>query len=329
MKTLELRQLKYFVGIVDAGSMMQASTRLYIAQPALSVQLAKLEAECGVQLLVRGPRGVTPTDAGSALYRHAVIMLKLAAETRDVVRRSREHMSGRVRLGMPADLSRLLAAALVKAVGQKAPGVVIQVHEHYVVEQVQQLQNDEVDVSLLVDLDPASAAVRQQPLFGERMVYLRSRAAAGAPLPAVLKLADAAAQPLVAMASPGYRAIVENALAGTGRPVQIVSEVTAGRTMIDLIADGFGAGIAPPSFMRGHRRAAEVEFCELDPAPQRQVRLGCSQLYPLSRPARLVCSVIAELLAEQVGAGLWHGTALEWTGAMDDAAATPDVAAGA
>ena len=68
---MNLRRLKYFVKIVDIGSLTQAAEVLYIAQPALSQQLATLEGEVRQQLLVRTKRGVTPTEAGKVLYRHA------------------------------------------------------------------------------------------------------------------------------------------------------------------------------------------------------------------------------------------------------------------
>src|SRR6266702_1034469 len=73
---VNLRRLKYFVKIVDIGSLTQAAEVLYIAQPALSQQLATLEGEVRQQLLVRTKRGVTPTEAGKVLYRHAQLILR-------------------------------------------------------------------------------------------------------------------------------------------------------------------------------------------------------------------------------------------------------------
>ena len=73
---MNLRRLKYFVKIVDIGSLTQAADVLHIAQPALSQQLATLEGEVRQQLLVRTKRGVTPTEAGKVLYRHAQLILR-------------------------------------------------------------------------------------------------------------------------------------------------------------------------------------------------------------------------------------------------------------
>lgn len=72
---MELRQLRYFVKIVELGSMSRAASVLYIAQPALSQQVTGLERDLG-QLLIRNARGVAPTAAGRTLYQRAVRILR-------------------------------------------------------------------------------------------------------------------------------------------------------------------------------------------------------------------------------------------------------------
>jgi LysR family nitrogen assimilation transcriptional regulator len=61
---MELKQIRYFITIVDYGSLTKAANQLQIAQPALSLQLSHLEAECRAQLLIRTPKGVEPTEIG-------------------------------------------------------------------------------------------------------------------------------------------------------------------------------------------------------------------------------------------------------------------------
>jgi LysR family nitrogen assimilation transcriptional regulator len=79
---MNLRRLKYFIKIVDVGSLTQAADILHIAQPALSQQLATLEGEVDQQLLIRTKRGVTPTNAGKILYTHAQAILRHASRRR-------------------------------------------------------------------------------------------------------------------------------------------------------------------------------------------------------------------------------------------------------
>ena len=73
---MDLRQLRYFVGIVQAGSLSRAADQLHIAQSAISHHLASLEFELDRQLVTRGPKGILLTEAGSVLYRHAEAILR-------------------------------------------------------------------------------------------------------------------------------------------------------------------------------------------------------------------------------------------------------------
>jgi LysR family nitrogen assimilation transcriptional regulator len=79
---MELRQLRYFVSIVDHGSLSRAALVLHVAQPALTQQLRQLEEELGAQLLHRSAHGVTSTDAGKVFYEHAQAILKQVADAR-------------------------------------------------------------------------------------------------------------------------------------------------------------------------------------------------------------------------------------------------------
>ncbi|MBX3631908.1 MAG: LysR family transcriptional regulator, partial [Simplicispira sp.] len=75
---MDLRQLGYFVRVVELGSLTRAATVLRIAQPALGIQIKKLEVEFGAPLLVRHSRGVEPTDVGALLFEQAKALLTSA-----------------------------------------------------------------------------------------------------------------------------------------------------------------------------------------------------------------------------------------------------------
>src|SRR5664279_1254648 len=80
IKTVDLRHLRYFVNVVDMGSLSKAAGTLSISQPSLSQQIAGMEYELGVPLLLRSATGVRPTDAGAKLYRHARVVLRQMQE---------------------------------------------------------------------------------------------------------------------------------------------------------------------------------------------------------------------------------------------------------
>ena len=123
---MNLRRLKYFVKIVDIGSLTQAAEVLYIAQPALSQQLATLEGEVRQQLLVRTKRGVTPTEAGKVLYRHAQIILRQCEQARVDMDAAGCGLSGQVSVGLaPGTAASALALPLLRAVRARHPGVLL------------------------------------------------------------------------------------------------------------------------------------------------------------------------------------------------------------
>ena len=129
---MNLRRLKYFVKIVDIGSLTQAADVLHIAQPALSQQIATLEGEFRQQLLVRTKRGVTPTEAGQVLYRHAQIILRQFELAQSDVYHSGRSLSGQVSVGLaPGTAASALALPLLKAVRARHPSILLYLNENF------------------------------------------------------------------------------------------------------------------------------------------------------------------------------------------------------
>src|SRR3954454_16527524 len=97
---MELRQLEYFVAVVEEGSFTRAASRVLVAQSGVSAQVRRLERELGVELLDRGPRAVTPTAAGQAVLTYARSALAAVNGVREAVDELRGLTRGHVRVGM-------------------------------------------------------------------------------------------------------------------------------------------------------------------------------------------------------------------------------------
>jgi DNA-binding transcriptional LysR family regulator len=113
---LDLRQLHYFVVVVEEGQMTRAAARLHIAQPALSQAIAKLEGELGVRLFERHSRGVTPTEPGQAFFERAARALIAVEEAEDALDPWLQ-AAPRLVLGFPeaaGDLARVLIRRLLR-----------------------------------------------------------------------------------------------------------------------------------------------------------------------------------------------------------------------
>ncbi len=106
---MDFRNLRYFVEIVERGSMKRAAESLYVAQPALSQQVKKLEEELGVKLLARSVRGVVPTEAGRELLTRARLILDQVHDARQVIQAGSRDPQGSVVLGLPSSVSAALS----------------------------------------------------------------------------------------------------------------------------------------------------------------------------------------------------------------------------
>src|SRR5687768_5941706 len=98
---MEARRLHYFLAMVECGSINRAAAQLRLAQPALSQQLAVLESEMQAQLLTRSAKGVSPTQAGLALYRHARVLLRHLEQTQAEVQQLAGASGVPVSVGFP------------------------------------------------------------------------------------------------------------------------------------------------------------------------------------------------------------------------------------
>ena len=97
---MNLEVYRNYVAIIDAGTISAASRELHIAQPALSNQLKALEAAYGTQLVERGPRHITPNNAGKILYEKARRMCQLEDAAQKEINASILGTKGTLHLGI-------------------------------------------------------------------------------------------------------------------------------------------------------------------------------------------------------------------------------------
>jgi LysR family nitrogen assimilation transcriptional regulator len=126
--SFDLRRLRYFIKVAELGSVTRAAEALHVAQPALSQQMRLLESELGVQLLARGPRGVSLTEAGQRMLREA---RNLSDGMRGVVERVKGEIEpeGQVVIGVGQSIGAVLMVPLLERVAARLPLVRVQVRE--------------------------------------------------------------------------------------------------------------------------------------------------------------------------------------------------------
>src|ERR1700734_1225928 len=167
---MDLRQLRYFVGIVQAGSLARAADRLHVAQSALSHHLGSLEAELKRPLLTRGPKGIVLTEAGSVLYRHAEAILRQFESAKRDAMSVLNAPSGSVSIGLPAAKAAILSYPVLARMRSAYPQVLLHVTDGNSSLLRERLVNGRLDIAVLFT-DQAEHALAVEPLLHEELFY--------------------------------------------------------------------------------------------------------------------------------------------------------------
>lgn len=307
---LDLRQLRYFVAIVDAGSVSRAAQVLHIAQPALSQQLAQLEEATGTRLLQRSVRGVVPTQAGSAVYRHAQTLLKLAAETAEVARSASAGAAGRVRIGMPSSIAMILAAPLLSTCRKRHPGIMVELYESPSTYLAAQLFDERVDLSVLVDRVP-SASLAVAPLVAESIYFVHSRKADPfGKLEAVPMKRLGAIPMILTTRATTLRQLLDESFAQAGVSPCVIAEASSIQTLLTVVAQGGIGTLVPFSALSFHPATRSLARHVVRPEIQRVASLAWSKTAPMTEPTQCLRDAVLEVTRDLVTGGAWQGATL-------------------
>jgi LysR family transcriptional regulator, nitrogen assimilation regulatory protein len=302
---MELRQLRYFVQIADAGSVRGAASRLHIAQSALSRHVAALEDELGVALLERHARGVTPTHAGARLRDRAVSMLSQIEDIRAEIMAEGDAPAGTASIGASAGTSRLLYGRLAEHFTTAYPRIRLTLVEGAPYVLLEGLDTGRVDLAVMVDPEPR-ASLAFEPLATEQ-VYLvgtrDDRRLSGG----TATVSDLAALPLILLARPaGSRMSIERAGAATGIALNVAHEVDSQDVVKDLIGRGLGFGLLPYSTIDrdvSHKNFAAMPVARLTLTRTLVSRANHAATPAVATLARVIREEFAKLATERAFAG--------------------------
>lgn len=250
---MEFRRLLYLATVVDEGSMTRAAEMLHVSQPGISVQLRALERDVGAELLVRSPRGVTPTAAGEAVLLHARAALASVEAIRGVGDDLAGLRRGRLRVGTVNSGSHGLFGVLADF-HERHPGVELSLTELGSEELLLRIREHRLDVALVALTGAIGADVESRRFRESWLVAVRKDddPCAGAGVEAVpsetIPVADLVARPLVTLPpGTGVRAALDALLAGAGVEASISCEVASPRAALRLAELGFGTAVVPAS----------------------------------------------------------------------------------
>lgn len=288
---MELRQLQYLVSVIDAGSFSGGAVALNLAQPSLSRQIALLESELGQRLLVRTGRGVTPTEAGQTLLAHARTMLDIARRAREELRDMDESPGGRVVVGLPPRVALGMSTSLIQRFREKFPRATITVLEGLSVSLRESLVAGRLDMALLFD-PVSSPQLSFEPLIREKLMLV---APASSRLPERAGLSTLVNYPMVLPSAPNaIRHLLDKVLAPRGIRLNVLAEVGAVRTALELVAKGVGCTILPESAL-GAKADEALKRAAIGPPTIWNALVLAT---PLARPATRLTRGTAQLLRE-------------------------------
>ena len=240
---MQLRHLRYFVKVVEAGSISRAAAMIHVAQPALSQQIAELEERLGVDVLQRHARGVRPTPAGEVLYREAVAILRQMERLPGIVRSSGGEPEGTVEVGMSSTLAANLGGDFIQACREHLPKVIVRFRVSDSETLKSNLGAQTIDLALVFEAQlPASYSRR--PLFRQRLYYLDATRTDGKA--ATISVARLAKLPLVLPgASNLVRQVLDPKFREMKEPPNIVSEGDQFATIMSIVRQGLGGTVLP------------------------------------------------------------------------------------
>ncbi len=305
---MELRQLRYFVRVVELGSMGRAAADLGVVVSALSQQISRLETELATRLLQRSAAGVRPTDAGLAFLRQAQLALRHADDAARAARSAR--LAGHVSVGLAPSTASVLAQPFIAAMRERYPDIRLRLVEAMSGDLAAMLNARQIDLAVLFD-GTVARRWSQLTLLDERLFLVASPTLPGVPTGRSVRLAELAVLPLVLpSAVHGLRAVLEAAFAQAGLPPRVALEVDGLAVLLDAVRAGHGATLQPGAALA--RLAGEPLAIRRvsDRGARRRNWLASVSDDELS-PAGLAARVtLADVAATLVREGRWLGATL-------------------
>lgn len=291
---MDLKQLEYFVQVVEAGGFSRAAALLEMAQPSLSRQVAALEEELQQRLLTRTGRGVKPTDAGYALLLHARTLLDTAQRAKDELRDLQASPTGRIAIGLPPRISMVHSFELINCFRDRMPRAVLSITEGLSVHLREWLLAGRLDIALLFDPPPTPSLCNEVLLHEE----LQLVGPISAPkLSTRVSLQALARYPLLLPSSPSsLRSVIDTALRPRGIMPNVVAEVGTVSTVMKLVAQGMGYSILPETVVNNLGASYQFQRARIGPPSLRNtLTLAFPKSGPSSRLLRETLNLLREM----------------------------------
>jgi len=288
---MEFRQIQYFITLYEDGSVTRAARRLHIVQSALSMQMAKLEAEVGQRLFMRTPQGMQPTPEGRRLYRLFLPVVTGYQRAREQVIEATGELNGEVRFGMIATIAQ---GVLVDSILEFSPA-----HPKVELSMTDGFSGDLIDAVAVGKLDAAVVNKPRRPLtlktetIAEEDLLLVT-GPAHAEVPASLGFSELAGFKLVfPTRQHGLRAIIESFAQAEDVDLRPSVQIDSISAIVKLVRESDFGTLLPHVAVRGHLERGELKGHRFtSPRLRRQIVAVTDPRRPLNPAAAAFLSVL-------------------------------------
>lgn len=304
----DLRQLRYFMTIADAGSFSKAALELGVAQSALSHHIGQMEGRLGVELFARGPKGVTLTESGRRFLDHTrSILAAVEAATNDVRDNAREP-GGVVRLGITLTVAPSLIGPLMTRLDQVAPRITLRVEERLSPQLLHALSNSEIDIAVCFNAGD-DRRVRSIALF-EEDICLVGKADLIGDGETPVRLEEALSYPLLL---PGrdhiMRGLIDRVALFRNHPIDVRHVCLSLNSLYAGLEHGIGATLVSKFSALSLWRQGKV-VCRriVDPGVTRRLFIAASAERPITTAQNVVMEQAMAYIREKVACTDWPDT---------------------
>ena len=309
---MEIRQLKYFIAVVDACSITRAAHQLHVVQSAISHQIANLEAELGAGLLLRSKAGVAPTEAGLLLYRHAQAALRNLETARQTINTASKDVRGVVVIGIPNGAAPMLALPLLHAARMQLPNVELNIFEGLSTLLAERLAAGKLDMAVL--FDTTVRGFDGVPLFTEKLQFMSSNAAAVKAYAgrSEISLREVVQWPLLLAPSPNLiRDLLERECVRADLKLQVVANLNGVHTIREAVKSGLGSTVTVAANANFSARQKKVLMLQItDPEIERPAGLFQPGNSSLTQAGLSVKILLIQTVEQLISGNKWPKASL-------------------
>jgi LysR family nitrogen assimilation transcriptional regulator len=305
---INLRKIRYFLNVVDHGSLSRAAAELGISQPTLSQQLAALESHLEQKLLLRTATGVTVTEAGRIFYRHARSLAAQIEHAEAEVSAVGDTGAGQVALGLATcGAASTLALPVLRRMQAEHPAIRLRLNDNFVGTLSEFIMTGRIDLALAYTAPPMAGVNCREQFIEELSLIARPDARLPAGPGDMVPLSALRELPTIFPSSIHFlRGVIDRACARAGFEPRVVAEIDSLAALLEAVAAGLGVTILPRAALGAAQ--PDLSVYRIGPEPmEATVSLCTSAHLPITASIDLVGKLVISLVEEHLAAEAWAG----------------------